>query len=113
MHIMIQLLNETHLNLIPFMSPHGAIHSFLFPMIPFSSSFILLSPSLRVVLCTEAERKTYFSLYVTPLKSSTVGDGSWLTVTEPGPQGTSTALWRPDALPGRGNATSTAAAGGF
>lgn len=46
------------------------------------------------------------------LKSSTVGDECWLAVTELDPQGTLPALWLPDALPGRGNATSTAAAGG-
>lgn len=40
------------------------------------------------------------------------GDGSWLPVTEPGPRGMLPALWLPDALPGRGNVTSTAAAGG-
>jgi len=33
-------------------------------------------------------------------------------VTEPDPPGMFATLWLPDALPGRGNATSTAAAGG-
>ena len=51
-------------------------------------------------------------MFVTSLKSSTVGDGSWLLETEPGPWGTLLALWLPDALAGRGDVTSTAAAGG-
>lgn len=58
-----------------------------------------------------------FTSFVSPLKSSAVGDGSCLTVTELGPSGEMgggelTALRLPDALPGRGAAASTAAAGG-
>lgn len=73
------------------------------------------------MLCGDAERipknkiRNNYLLYIVRYTLEILhrrGDGSRLPVTEPGPRGMLLALWLPDALPGRGNVTSTAAAGG-
>lgn len=82
----------------------------------FQSCITLLLHSWHV-LCSKniylyINKQPSLHCYITPLKSSTARDGCCLAGTEPGPWGMFLALWLPDALPGHGSSTSTAAAGG-